>query len=42
MTLFSVTITEAVNPAGFNGSAFIPYYDSYEATPGRAVEATLA
>ena len=41
MTLFSVTITEAVDPAGFNGSDFIPHYDYYEATPGRALEATL-
>ena len=41
MTLFSVTITEAIDPTGFNGSAFIPYFH-YGATPGMAVEATLA
>ena len=37
MTLFSVTITEAVDPAGFNGSNFIPHDKINEAT-GRAVE----
>ena len=42
MTLFSVTITEAIDPAGFNGSAFIQSDDINEATPGRVVEATIA
>ena len=35
MTVFSVSITEAIDPAGFNGSAFIPFDYYYEATPGR-------
>ena len=37
MSLFSVSIMEAIDPAGFNGSDFIPHDNINEAT-GRAVK----
>lgn len=42
VTLYPVSITEALDPAGFNTSAFISAEDISEATPGKGVVESAA